>query len=604
MTAAAIPWTPAQLAALEDLICAATEHVGPLPVEWAGDDEPLHDGADLHPDATPEPWPEPSEAEMVEIHRRLAAWGVEIPDEAEDMTMKKTTQGEKIIDLAAARQGQKGDAKRMRDDAGPADDADAGAGAGAGAGDDGGDGPADDAEDHGPPRPGAEAPGLSTLEGKRRGNVLIRKLTGQATDGDQATWSEGEFSRTWSLVHGLDEFLFVKGVGWLRFDSGIWRDGASVARRFMASTIKDRVQQTKSASKFDRASAIDGALKMAQVAPSETRTVEVSSFDNDPMTVGLPGGRIFEVSTGEARSAKPQDRIRKTLAVAPSDEPSRLWADFVFEALCHYPVAERDEIAAWLQEFCGAMLTGDCRDQKCLFIWGSPGSGKTVFAETLRHVMADYAFVIAGERLAGRDQGHRQWVVGLAGRRLVLVNELPERGTWRTPDLNALIEGSSLEGNPMRQSSINFDSQASVVITGNHRPRAAAASGLWRRLVQVEFRNQPETPDPRLLDKLKAAAPDVLAWMCEGAARWHARGSLPQVPASIRQAVESYRHEADPVARYLAERTAKSPGQSVGVDDLYDDFKSWWLREIDDDEKSVPKQRGFGTKLNAIITLT
>ena len=449
------------------------------------------------------------------------------------------------------------------------------------------------------PEPAADADAEeNAADYKRKANVLVRKLDGKATAGDEATWSEGEFARTFARVHSLDEFLFVKGAGWFVFDCGVWRDGAGAAHRAMAAIIKARVEQTKVAARFDRYSAIEGALKMAQVEPGESRTVELDSFDKDPITIGLPGGQIFDIAKGAARPATPEDRIRKALAFVPAPEPSSLWADFVFQSLSHYEEDDRDRVAAWLQEYCGAMLTGDCRDQKALFIWGEAGTGKTVFAETLRHVMGAYGTVLAGERIAGREQGHRQWVVGLQGRRLVLISELPERGRWHTQDLNSLIEGGPLEGNSMRQNSVTFDSQASVLIVGNHRPRASAASGIWRRLIQIEFRNRPETPDPKLLDKLKIEAPGVLRWMAEGAARWHERGELPEVPAPIRQAVEAYRREADPFARYLAERTAKAPGQIVGVNDLYNNFRAWWLAEIDNDEKAVPKKRAFGTKLN------
>ena len=440
--------------------------------------------------------------------------------------------------------------------------------------------------------------GENTDEAKRKANVLLRKLEGKATSADEATWSEGEFARAWARVHFLDEYLYVKGLGWLVYDSGTWRDGAGAAHRAMVALIKERVEQTKAAPRFDRYNAVEGALKMARVEPGENRTVELDTFDKNPMTIGMPDGQIFDIAKGEARPATPEDRIRKALAFVSAPEPSRRWANFVYQSLAHYKEADRDRVAAWLQEFCGAMLTGNCSDQKALFLWGEAGTGKTVFAETLRHVMGAYGTVLAGDRIAGREQGHRQWVVGLQGRRLIIVNELPERGRWHTPDLNSLIEGSALEGNSMRQNSVTFDSQASVLIVGNHRPRASAASGVWRRLVQVEFRNRPETPDPKLLDKLKAEAPGVLAWMLEGAARWHERRQLPETPEPIRQAVEAYRHEADPVAQYLAERTAKAPGQIVGVDDLYADFKTWWLREVDHDEKQVPKKRAFGTKLN------
>ena len=132
------------------------------------------------------------------------------------------------------------------------------------------------------------------------------------------------------------------------------------------------------------------------------------------MTIGLPGGQLFDIATGTVRPAKPGDRIRKSLAIAPADhEPSQAWADFVYQSLTHYDASQRDDVASWLQEYCGAMLSGDCRDQKCLFIWGTPGTGKTVFAETLRHVMSGYSAVLAGERIAGREGGHRQWIVGL-----------------------------------------------------------------------------------------------------------------------------------------------------------------------------------------------
>lgn len=435
-------------------------------------------------------------------------------------------------------------------------------------------------------------------DGKRRFNVLLRKTTGEATPGDEATWSEGEFSRSWSLAHGTDEFLFVKGMGWLTYDSGIWRDGSGAARRSMAGLVKDTVSHSKFAPRFDRYNSIDGALKMAQVEPTEARTVELGDFDADPLSVGLPGGRIFDIAKAAERPAEPADRIRKALATSPDPEPSQAWASFVYESLSHYAESQRDLVAGWVQEFCGAMLFGDCKDQKCLFIWGEPGTGKTVFAETLRHVLADYSAVVAGDRIAGRESSHRQWLVSLAGRRLVLINELPERGSWRTADLNALIEGSAIEANSMHKDSVNFESQASVLIVGNHRPRASAASGIWRRLVQIEFRNRPAEPDPDLLDKLKAEAAGVLSWMVEGAERWQERGRLPEVPAAIRQAVAAYRLEADPFARFLLERTEAAPGDSVAADALYDAFKTWWTAEIDADEKAVPKKRSFGVKLS------
>ena len=97
-------------------------------------------------------------------------------------------------------------------------------------------------------------------EDKRRGHRLHRKLTGQTTDGDALTFSEGEFARGWAAAHDLDKFLFVAGLGWLRYGDGVWSDGAVAARRGMAGLIHGAVQQTPAAAKFDRSNVVEGAL--------------------------------------------------------------------------------------------------------------------------------------------------------------------------------------------------------------------------------------------------------------------------------------------------------------------------------------------------------
>ena len=75
-----------QMVVIEELITAATDHTGFLPIVWADDGEPMHAGSELAPEDTPAPWPEASATEMVAIRQRLAAWGIEI---AEDETEEK-----------------------------------------------------------------------------------------------------------------------------------------------------------------------------------------------------------------------------------------------------------------------------------------------------------------------------------------------------------------------------------------------------------------------------------------------------------------------------------------------------------------------------------
>ena len=177
-----------------------------------------------------------------------------------------------------------------------------------------------------------------------------------------------------------------------------------------------------------------------------------------------------------------------------------------------------------------------------------------------------------------------------------MINELPERSRWNTEDLNSLIDGGPIEANRMRQDSIEFKSQAHVLITGNHRPNAAAASGIWRRLRVVEFRHRPKVPDVALKAELRQELPGVLWWCLEGLRRWHERGGrLPKVPAVVAAGVEGYRKAADPIARFVEERTVPDANGRVEVAALYQAFSRWWEAEVGD---RVPSKRSLGTALD------
>ena len=403
--------------------------------------------------------------------------------------------------------------------------------------------------------------------------------------------SEGSFAREWATRLNKDAYLYAAGEGWLRFEGGRWHDGACTARKTMSELIRVRVVGTKEAKRFDCHRVVCGALAMAEYE----RTVPVDSFDAKRLHIPFADGTLLDVETWQRNPAGPRDRIRKSLAVMPSSTPSRLWTRFVYEALSHYPQGEREEVACYLQEWCGLALTGDCRDEAALFLWGDPGSGKSTFFETLLAVMGSLGAAVSGKRVAGDREDHRQWIAALQGKRLVVINELPERGRWNSEDLNALIDGGPIEANRMRHDSIVFGSQAHLLITGNHRPNASASSGIWRRLRQIEFRHKPEFPDVSLKLKLRQQLPWVLAWCLEGLERWHERGWLPNVPAMVAAGVERYRAEADPIAQFVSECTAADDNGMIEVGVLYEAFSAWWTAEV---SEQAPAKRTFGRALD------
>ena len=158
------------------------------------------------------------------------------------------------------------------------------------------------------------------------------------------------------------------------------------------------------------------------------------------------------------------------------------------------------------------------------------GTGKSTFCETLAACFGDYAATVQGSRVAGEDHQHLQWLAGLSGKRLLYVDEVPERGKWRTDVLSTMIEGGTLEAHKMRQNSFNFQSTLQVIITGNFKPRANAVGGIWRRLRMIEFQNVPDEVNPHLGKELRANLPGVFAWIHKGLARWIANGRRLRLP--------------------------------------------------------------------------
>ena len=327
----------------------------------------------------------------------------------------------------------------------------------------------------------------------RKGNGLSPSLLAGSDSDSSAVpleaLSEGHFARDWADDHGPDEFLYARGEEWLRYESGRWRHAGCAARQSMSETIKGVVEGTEVAKRFDCHRVVCGALSMA----GYERTEPVESFDANCLLVPFPNGKVLDVKDWKKRPAAPADRIRKTLAVYPGPGASAKWVQFLDQALSHYPAGEREKIAAYIQEWCGLALTGDCREEAALFVWGDAGCGKSTFFETLIAVMGSLGSTVSGKRVAGEREDHRQWLARLQGKRLVVINELPERGRWNTEDLNALIDGGPIEANRMRQDSIEFTSQAHVHPHRRQLPRSMEPRQ-HQRIAPVGLHSLPTAP--------------------------------------------------------------------------------------------------------------
>ena len=353
----------------------------------------------------------------------------------------------------------------------------------------------------------------------------------------------------WETVEGAiatapelrGRFMFADLRGWyLRDEGGLWRPAT---RSAMRRTYHDHPMREK----FRK------GIRSDAVVTEWTAQLEVDSdlLDGDPMTAGLPDGRVLDLRDGTTRAPRADELITMALGVCPDDSgPPATWLRFLASAFQF--ADDLDSVVRYFRWWIRSALSGDVSAERMIFLHGQSGTGKNTLADLVLHLAGSYGAAVAAEHVVTQRMEHRQWLAQLAGKRFALVSDLPTGGTW-TAQLHDLVSGGTIEANLMRRDSIAFKSRCHVLATGNTSPEGQA--GIWRRLVQFECRYKPpdEQIDTGLSDKLRAEAGRILHWALTGAA------VEPAMPAELALAAEAVRDEQNPVAAWLRESWRHDP---------------------------------------------
>ena len=381
---------------------------------------------------------------------------------------------------------------------------------------------------------------------------------------------------------------------WYRYASRRWTAIRTIGKEIAAWTaqvmyeagIKDTAKWQNSATY----AGVETILKQSLTA----------DWNGWPTLLAFSNGYALNTTDATVQETYARDHINQYLPEAVNGNMSKVnaeWDGLIFDALAHYELADRLAVAKFFQRWVGSALTGDCRDEVMVFLHGLPGTGKSTIVETIGALFGMYGASVQGSRVAKEDNQHLQWLAGLDGKRYVAIHELPERGAWQSDTMNQLVSGGMVEANKMRQDSFNFMSVSHVIATGNHRPRAAAGSGIWRRMAIIELQNQPETPDKALKARLIANLPGIMAWAMQGLDEWLADGRQLTLPDVLIRERNAYQQEAAPVAQFVAERLALGVGVgSTSVNTLHEAYVVW----CDDMGVKAQAKRTFGVSLDEL----
>lgn len=343
-------------------------------------------------------------------------------------------------------------------------------------------------------------------------------------------------------------------------------------------------------------------LKFAHTNPQNAIAISGDEFDQDPWILGVKNG-VVDLRTGELRPGRRDDWIMKA---APTewrglDTEAPTWERFLSEVL-----ADDQEVIDFLGRLFGYAITGLCVEHILPVLVGQGRNGKGTIIETLMAVLGPLAAPIPAELLLDQGRvrnsaGPSPDIMALRGVRIAFASESDENRRFSHSKVKWLTGGDTLTArNPHDRDFTTFAPTHTLFLITNHEPNASADDyAFWERVAMIPFplsfvTRQPvydnERPaDIHLREKLSAEAPGILAWLVRGCLAWQHHGLNP--PPAVKKATDAYRRDQDRLADWIDECCYLDPAASVKASEAYDNFKTWWEKNV---SKKVPSQHKFG----------
>lgn len=356
-----------------------------------------------------------------------------------------------------------------------------------------------------------------------------------------------------------EQFKHSKAWGWLRWNGYKWERNSDAlvmnAARHTARLIFDEArdsspEQTKAIGKWAIASQgrskLDAMLYLASTEDGIRSTP--NDFDADHFVLNCQNGFI-DLRTGEFSQSEPGRMLSKAVnAEYKPDAVCPRWLSFLDRIM-----DGNQNLIGFLQRAIGYSLTGSTVEQ-CFFLnYGTGANGKSVFLETMRGLLDDYAAAAEFSAfLATQSESVRNDIAALAGARFVSANESGADKRLSESIIKALTGGDTISARFLFHEYFEFRPQFKVWMATNHKPIIKDTDhAIWRRVRLVPFNvTIPEAErDPNLTAELRAEFSGILNWAIDGCREWQQNGL--GTPVEVTNATNSYRNEQDTIASFI-----------------------------------------------------
>lgn len=389
--------------------------------------------------------------------------------------------------------------------------------------------------------------------GAGSGSVLQYPTPKKPWENAGNVWSDHDIAGWFHAEGFANDYCYVPQLKlWRRYDGARWvhdyvhLDAAVLA--FMAS-IRHHCKKPKDREKLGSAGKIASVKKILQTLHWR----DDDQWDADPWLLNCPGGTFeLELLAMVMRGHRREDYITKITRANPSGQCPNWQSHIAF-------ITENDQqLAFYHQYLAGYMLVGDSREQMFAFFHGGGGNGKSVYIDSILHVLGDYATTIAPSAFTEQRFGltkHEEELMCMRGARLIVSSEIARGSKWNEARLKAVTGGDYIVASYKGKDSVRFKVGGTLIITGNNKPSFHVDNAIRRRMHLVPFDAKVEDADidKQLPDTLKLEAGGILQWMIDGCERWQQDGRLC-VCDKIIVATAEYIAEEDHVRQWLDDK--------------------------------------------------
>jgi putative DNA primase/helicase len=241
------------------------------------------------------------------------------------------------------------------------------------------------------------------------------------------------------------------------------------------------------------------------------------------------------------------------------------------------------------------MFEGRNVQERFNILSGVGGNGKSKLIELLEMVLGDYIARVPTTLFTKTSVGANQATPILArlkGVRCITAQETEENERFNISILKELTGNDKIIARDLFSKPIEFKPQFKPLFCCNDKPELPPnAQSIWRRVVTVEFPARfVEEPDPN--NKLEFKRDNDLAHKFEvwkGPFLWmlfnhykkrKSDKSYCSLPSEVKASTLEYQQSNDALRDFVIDVIIKDVNASIRIDEMYTEFKTWWVREM------------------------